>query len=496
MHEYENFKKTEKMSTVTGNKVNRGERILNAMASEGLISESGKCWLECALDPFHDHQLKRLDGWPDVQTGASVVRNVKQSVTITKPALAAAGLWDLHIVQWPWLTANQGASSVGNYTADLNRSGQFIKMNVSTASGAKCGGLQAYYVQPGTPLQITLPASATTLLAASLNVPQVFTKGVTRLIGMGFEVHNTTSQLNVQGTVLGWRQMANDNQLTSWTIIDATAGTATFTGPTVKYPPVNSAEAMLLAGSRQWEAKDGIYAVSAFHTTENPATVISPTCPVILGDAAVDLEGVISTSVVNCPIPGPEDSGARAVPSFRTHNIHQSGAIFTGLSDSTSLTLNWNVFLETFPGSDDQEILPMATPSAEFDPDCLDLYSRVIVDLPVAVPVNENGLGDWFYDAATTAAKYIGPVLSALPHPMLKGAGIALQGLSNVMQADSSKPKRVRKRKAAQPQSQQQTPPNSWGPAVPAARRPRKKALLSQNQNDAVSTQGRPKKRK
>jgi len=38
-----------------------------------------------------------------------------------------------------------------------------------------------YYVQTGTNLQITLPTVATQLIA-TLEMPQVYTKGVTRLI--------------------------------------------------------------------------------------------------------------------------------------------------------------------------------------------------------------------------------------------------------------------------------------------------------------------------
>jgi hypothetical protein len=154
------------------------------------------------------------------------------------------------------------------------------------------------------------------------------------------------------------------------------------------------------------------------------------------------------------------------------------GEIYSGLSDQTVLTINQNCFLEKFPGPDDREVLPLATLSAEYDPDVLDLYSRIVSDLPVAVPVMENGLGDWFYDAASTAAKYLGPVLSALPHPMLKGAGVALEGLSSVMEGNN-KPKKKRKQ-TQQAAKQNLPPPNSWGPMVPAARRQQQRNAAKQ----------------
>jgi hypothetical protein len=438
------------MNGPSGGKVTRGEKILQRFVDEAKISECGKDWMLCALDPFHDHQLKNLKGWPDVQTGASVVRLIKQSVSVSAPA-GFIGNWDCHIVQWPWLTPSTSGTAVGNFTS-LNRLGQNLTLPAALGANSRLGGLQMFLVPAGTPLNI-LTIGGTQLLA-TLAVDPNFTKGVARLIGMGFEVHNTTSQLNIQGSVIGYRQMANENTNLSWSIENATTYCG-FDGPLVKYPPSNSADALLLAGSRQWEAKDGIYSVSSFHTTENPATLIVPTAPVIAGDDILDLEGSLAVSNLNVPVPGPVDAnGYAAITSFRVFNIHQNGAIFSGLSPQTTLTINWNVFLETFPSTDDVEILPLATPSAEFDPEILDLYSRVSTDLPVAVPVNENGLGDWFYDAAVTAAKYIGPVLSALPHPVLKGIGTAATGIANY----------VDKNPTSTPAGNgaNKNPPNSW----------------------------------
>ncbi len=130
----------------------------------------------------------------------------------------------------------------------------------------------------------------------------------------------------------------------------------------------------------------------------------------------------------------------------RVHPFHQSGAIFTGLSFNTTLTLNLNVYYESFPSMSDPNILALAKPSAIYDPCALELYSRVLQELPVGVPVRENGLGDWFLNAASTAAKYLGPVISMMPHPIAKGAGAALTYLGQT----------------GQDYVKRQTPPNSW----------------------------------
>jgi hypothetical protein len=437
-----------------------------------------------ALDPFHDHQLKNLAGWPDVQTGASVVRCVKQSMTIAAPTGTNTN-WDCHIIQWPWLTPNTGGTAVGNLTP-TSRNGQNYAIPAVGAQNLLCGGLQAYFTPAGSPLSIV--GNGGTVLLGTLAVDPLFTQGVTRLIGGGFEVHNTTSQLNVQGSVITYRQMANENTKSTWVggQSSPTVARCIHSSPLIRFPPQNTKEAMLLAGSRQWEAKDGLYTVLAFHTTENPATDIVPVTPIIGAAATNNNEGVINTSAINVFIPGaPDANGNCAVPSFRIFNIHQSGCIFSGLSAGTSLTINQNLFLESFPGPAEIDLLPLGTPSAQFDPDALDLYSRISTSLPVGVPVSENGLGDWFYDAAITAAKYIGPVLTKLPHPALQAAGMLANGIANA----ADKPKKQKQPKP-QPKTLALAPPNSWGPP-PHARPPKKKKVANRSRSAPDSDRGR-----
>jgi len=435
-------------------KVTRGEQFLNRITNDGLISEQGKDWLVVRIDGFHDKQLKNLAGGVDAQTGSSVVRCVKQSTTIGVPS-GVAGNWDLHIVQWPWLTATQTSTNVGCYGVS-GRTGQVITpAPLATIPFGQVGGLQMFYVPSGTALSITQPVG-TSQLVGQLNVPQAYTQGVTRLLSMGFEVHNTTSQLNVQGAACVYRQMSNDNTNVSWTIVDTPVGgsqnTTTFSGPLINYPPDTVQNAMLLPGSRQWEAKDGCYVMAAFFSAEDRATAVEPTCPVIGAAGENDNEGELNTSAVNFPIPGPVvpgTTGVRSMPSFRVFNVHQSGAIFTGLSNSTTLTINWNVFLETFPDPSQADILPLATPSGEYDPDALDLYTRIIADMPVGVPVKENGLGDWFLSAVSDAAKAIGPALSMVPHPAAKIIGGALMAGAPIADSIIAERKQARKAKTA-----------------------------------------------
>lgn len=250
---------------------------MNRLVNEGKIGPSGRDWLVAALDPFHDTQLANLEGWPDVECGASVVRCIKQSMTIKKPAGLPAGNWDCHIVQWPWLT-----SSGNTFTPTSTRVGNAFSMNATPITGAqqRLGGLQAFGVEGGADLEIMCPVGGTTQVAGTLNIDSTFTKGSGRLIGAGYEVRNTTAELYLQGSVICYREMANARDVVAlhgFGPVTAGGNVMTVLNATeVRYPPSNAAEAKLLCGSREWKAEEGMYQVAAFTTSDNPAMTISP----------------------------------------------------------------------------------------------------------------------------------------------------------------------------------------------------------------------------
>jgi len=427
-------------------KVIRGEKILNRLVTEQKITPCGRDWIIAAVDPFHDNQLANLEGWPDVECGASVIRCIKQSVSVSVPSTVTAGSnWTCHVIQWPWLN---GSSS---FTITGTRSGGSYSLPTPVnISSAAVGGLQIYGMPDGAPLDVLQPSAGSVRQIGRLDIDPTYTQGSGRLVGCGFEVHNTTAELYLQGTCTAYRQQADFPAKTDYFgYTTSTNAYTSFSGVNMRYPPISQAEAMLLQGSRQWTAEEGVYMAGQFMTMENPAYPIDASSPVILGTASDDVEGSIATSLVNIPVSGPVGPGSLcSVASNRVHPIHQSGCIFTGLSYQSTLTINWNVYYESFPSAAEPSIVVLAKPSARYDFDAMQLYSRIISELPVGVPVRENGLGDWFLDAATKAAQYIGPVLTALPHPIAKGAGVALSYLGQ------TGGKYVKE--------QQSQPPNAW----------------------------------
>jgi len=81
------------------------------------------------------------------------------------------------------------------------------------------------------------------------------------------------------------------------------------------------------------------------------------------------------------------------------------------------------------------DLVVLATPSPEYDPKALEAYSIALQDMPVGVPVAENGIGDWFSGVVNKISNVVGNIapmaskaLAMIPHPkaqlVSKGLGL------------------------------------------------------------------------
>jgi hypothetical protein len=199
-----------------------------------------------------------------------------------------------------------------------------------------------------------------------------------------------------------------------------------FSGTSMRMMPRTTAEALQIPGSVEWDAAQGVYVVCRFAGVENPPYTVDYNLPVLFGIDDIPSSPVSSlpaamptypnTSQIYFPA-GALEQNNPASPAWKSFPIHTSGCIFSGLSDQTSLRLNYNAILENFPGPRDIKDLSIATPSASFDPKTLEIYSHVLGHAPIAVPVNENPLGEWFMDMVRNVSSAIGMI----PHPIAKG---------------------------------------------------------------------------
>jgi hypothetical protein len=413
----------------TMNKITRSERIMTKLVDGGVIKETSKAFLVASLDPMHDAQIESLEGWPDVETAASVVRCIKQSVSISAPSGLGGQTWDCHIVAWPWpheIVYATPATTVNN----------FVTSNAQPPLNTNVyGGVQAFACDP-TITSDFVPGALAGIQSAPIGVVDLtdptYLSGPSRIIGMGWEVNNTTSQLNKQGMVTVFR--LPEPRMIPQDFAGVNIGSSS--GQIFRPPPKNTQSAMLISGTRQWPAADGCYVVVPFVGQDNPPLQPDYVQPIIQQFEAVEsqvtqtsinqLFNANNTSPVLFPYHVNNGSGITAEQCCKICPLHQTGAIFTGLSLATTLTLQVNYYVESFPGLAEKSILVLATPSAEYDPRALELFSHCLRTLPVGVPAGMNGNGDWFADAVLSLASVAEPIAGMI-HPAL-GMGVKMAG--------------------------------------------------------------------
>lgn len=388
---------------------NRAERAINRFVNDRVITPSGRDFLKEALDPFMDVPLKKLSGWPDVETGNSVVRCIKQQTTISAPSSVTPGNnWDCAVVMWPWEKSLSMTTTTG-------RANNLLTVDLAAAT-VPHGGVQIYGA--------TSPMSLNTMFTEILDqlvLSDDYTRGVGRLIGMAYEVHNTTADLYKQGAVTSGCIMTQNRSSSTFDIYNGADNsflTAT-SGVPMRSPPNTLAELTILPGSKTWEAREGVYAVARFHSAENPPFNTDYVQPYLMEDDT----DVTNIDAVTFPRPFPVGSPAYgyASPTAHLHPKHLTVSWFSGLSYSTTLQVNTVHYYETFPYNNENSILVLATPSAEYDPIALEIYSKALSAMPCAVPVHENFQGQWWADVVES----ISNVLNFIPHPLAQAAALA-----------------------------------------------------------------------
>lgn len=402
----------------------KSQLILDKMEKNHLLSPSGKDWLIQAVDPFHDLPI-RPTGLPDTNSTASVIQCVKLQATITCPVGITSGNWDCHISNTPWWVEEPGSGPYGN----PGRNG--INFGAAFAPNAYqvAGGLSISSAPAGQSTLFGVPSGdpASTLgTCQTLSLPTTYFDGPSRVISAGFEVYNTTAEIYKQGGVTCYRmEQPVGGDYTAPLYLNGGTATAALQNVVSIRPrkdrPGTIANAQLLTGSRSWKAEEGAYCVLAMNDVYVPETLAVPIVYDIVSDDYNSHKLFGLTQSATSP----------NLPSVQPVYLNQAkfsttGAYFTGLSLQTTLNVFFNVYVERFPlPSQNPDLVVLAQPSPQYDPVALELYSRIMNDMPVGVPVRENGLGQWFVDAVSNIAPIVGDALSSIPHPF---AQVASQG--------------------------------------------------------------------
>jgi len=427
---------------VATNRIVRNERLLQSIASAGIITEEGKNAIIQALDPMHDLPVDHLVGWPDMETAPSIVQCIKQTVQVTNTL--DGNPFDLHLCIFPFVNQQRYTpviSRINSMIGNPTNEGNFFATPLTIL-----GGLTIFQTAVGAPCNLS-----TSPVVARLTLDDTFVHGPCRVVGMGYEVCNTTADLYKSGQVLCYRLPQPYNKPSAYTYFTPANLPATDSGggpAVVPYilpatcqlfrPPVpDAASMMLIAGTRQWKAEDGVYQVVPLVCgPDNPPMVGDYTQPIFsaFGNAEDQPDGdtlgpvntgpVIVPTVWSTAIPGETGpiSPWAELPCCRIMPVQQCGSLFTGLTPQSTLTVTFNVYLETFPGFAEKTLLTLATPSCPFDPVALQCISRAFLNLPVGVPFADNGLGEAFAETLADMADVIAPIAMAVGQPGIAAA--------------------------------------------------------------------------
>lgn len=337
------------------------------------------------------------EGWPDLVSSRHLVQKIEQTVTIAKPVTIPSGGWDCSIYMSPMVTSlpmiQYTPSPSAPNVLDVNAYTTGIVFPAS-------GGLEVRAGVPGSDLTYADLVSSNPMDVKYTNDCNV------RVIGMGFEICNTTNELNVQGAITVFRAAGNPLDETLGLHLSNSAVGSFPQGDVNAYSmpqvPENSAQAKIIPGSKTWKAKDGCYCNCTLASDQ-----IKPSDGRALFNVPYYIE--FSTGTVwSChqkTFPGnvliPDYVGGARKPLFAPFNL--SGAFFTGLSDTTVLTVNYTWIIERFPTYANTDLIVLSRRATLFDPTAIELYARIADLLPAGVPFNENDYADWIATIADIA---------------------------------------------------------------------------------------------
>lgn len=405
--------------------VTKGEKLLYALANNSRceLTPDGANFIKQRFDPYHDTPMKPV-GYPDSYNGFTVSRCIKKTMTFTQTSGGAATQttpWDAHVFMTP--VCRPMPLQLTN-----SRTGNQYKFNAAAALPThKYGGLMVVgNMASGTNFAYPTVNTPTNGLGL-LSLTNDDLKGNMRVTSMGFEVIDGTAALYRQGILTAYRQNQQQKEpvfMEGWADSGNVANKIQSDMATcewLKFPPVNTADAMAIPNTKQWKVEEGAYVTADFHSDECPMKGPVYTKPIFTqdGNAATisDVDGFwleIETTVMEHTIPNLATTTfqSRCITPNRILPVNQSGVILTGLNPQATITVNCIWYVECAPTSDDQELLSLCSESPQEDYFAKMIISRLRRDSPVAVKLRENYTGEWFFDGIRSVVNTVTPWLS------------------------------------------------------------------------------------
>lgn len=425
-----------------GRQIDRA-RSMNDLINKGQLTPDGADWLTLRMDPYHDFQ-RPIAGYPDADSYDTVVSVRNYETTVTQPTALGAN-WDMHVFTLP-ITGS--ITDLGTCT-----NGQYVQTNEPYNMGLVNIAKDA----AGGPLFPTaVPVASGNFSMAYVDAFAGVEEGLSRVIGLGIEVIDMTAEMYKQGGLVAYKMPVDTASRSSVGYLNTAGAMQTQTYPRIiQAPPSTVNEAILYKGSVSWDAKQGCYMTVGQEGISNPFTssvrdhfLITSDTDMGGADASLHTQVTALTAVQAQPLM------TATTASFPTKavNVTQSGIMVTGLDQNASIKVRVRVYVERAPQFGDSDLIPLASPSAAYDYKAIALYSKLVTELPVAVPVSFNAKGDWWRWIVRTVAK-LAPVLGPVFGPTGGAIGGVIGNVAGAIStaADTAAAKRKRRNQGKLP---------------------------------------------
>lgn len=431
-------------------KAARNEQILTRIQNATGLSNGGRNALQQLVNPFPD--LPHPGScYPSVDQAPSVIQVIKKSVNITAPVgLTAGTTWDCNIFTLPIhgstdisrAVLRTGSNTIVSPSTNLAAPANFLStktpvgsINILTAPSSGYGTIAGVGLNS---LGAVSRAAGSLMAISALAADPAQVSGISTVIGIGFEVHNTTAEINKQGSVVVYQfPQSNSIDRTTVNLYDTnnlqSFGAPIWRGQVPVHPitdaPATRAEALLYHGSAEWKAADGVYCVPKLIDGDIQVSRNSRSRPMIVSNyssggndtdttallAALDAYVPVTPTSATVPI---GCTWADFGESVKITDFNSVGSFFTGLSDSTTLTLNYIIYVQRRPVVDDSNLTTLAAPPPMYDPLLKAVYTACMHSMPPGTMVKNNASGDWFWNAVSSVTDFLTPALTAVKTPM------------------------------------------------------------------------------
>jgi hypothetical protein len=430
----------------------QSRNILTYLNKQKKLTNEGKRWLIGALDPFHDSVNKPV-GYPDSENAKTLTLVQNVEYTIPCPTTVTSGTWDCHI-----FSLNELLSSTYGGTV-VNGNGSVNALTTTTLNLGTVNWLTGPTGFTAFGFSSSGPVLGTGVVSNSTSLPTTYTYANSRLVGLGYELTNTTASMYDQGSITCYRM---PQTFTSGQLVSTQASADTGRVDIASYsqisrmPPLTQAAVVNYPDSKEWKASEGCYQVVGFQELSNPLTNVSYGSRVFTDNALSNASEALAAFDVTSYT---QLSGSVVQPSksqtnnYKIAHIDTTGCYVSGLNLQSVLTLRVKFLIEFAPGNNDSTLVELAVPSPCYDPVALKLYSIARCYMPVGVPVSENNLGDWFMricDYLGEHAGYIGAATSVLlPEAALAGkvTQLVAKQIRALMPEHSKSPQQKQERK-------------------------------------------------